>query len=62
MMRLLILWKLTFLQFEFLHSRLVGGDGGAFDTNSILFDSFGGIDGDLVIGLVAVFQALNKGC
>jgi hypothetical protein len=48
----------TLLQVEFLHARLVRRDGGALDADAILFDSLGGVDGDLVVGLVAVFEAL----
>ena len=47
----------TLLQLEFLHTGLIGGDGGALDTNLVLLDSLGGINGDLVVGLVAVLEA-----
>ena len=48
----------TLLQLEFLHTSLVRSDCGALDTNSILFDSLGSVDGNLVVGLVAVFKTL----
>ena len=34
----------------------VRGDGGAFDADADLLDGVGGIDGDLIVGLVAVFH------
>lgn len=40
-----------FLQFEFLDSSLVGGDGSALDTDRILLDSLGRVDSDLIVGL-----------
>ena len=46
-----------FLQAEFLHPGLVGGDGGAFDADADLLDGVGGVDRDLVVGLVAVFHS-----
>ena len=36
---------------------LIGGDGGAFDTDVVLLDGQSRVDGDLVIGLVTVRQA-----
>jgi len=51
---------LTLLQLELLDTGLIGGDGGALDTNTILLDSLGGINGDLVIGLVTVLETLYK--
>ncbi len=45
------------LEVEFLHPRLVRRDGGAFDADAVLLDGVGGVDGDLVVGLVAVFHA-----
>ena len=45
------------LEVEFLHPRLVGGDGGAFDADAMLLDRIRGVDGDLVVGLVAVLDA-----
>lgn len=48
---------LTLLQLEFLNTGLIGRDGGALDSNAILLGSLGGVNGDLVVGLVTVFQA-----
>ncbi len=45
------------LEFEFFHPLLVGGDRRAFHANAILFDRIRGIDGDLIIRLVALFNA-----
>jgi hypothetical protein len=45
------------LELEFLDSLLVGCDGGALDTNRVLLDGLGGIEGDLVVGLITVGQA-----
>jgi hypothetical protein len=44
------------LQFEFLNSSLIGGDGGALDSHLALLDGSGGIEGHLVIGLVSVLD------
>ena len=52
--------KLTLLQLEFLNTGLIGGDGCTLDTNTVLLDSLGGIDGDLVIGLVTVLKTLDR--
>lgn len=52
------MWKLTLLQLELLHTSLIGGDGGALDTDAILLDGLGGLNGDLVIGLVTVLKTL----
>ena len=46
-----------FLEIEFLHARLVGRDGGAFDADADLLVHFGRVDGDLVVGLVAFLDA-----
>lgn len=48
--------KLTLLQLELLNTGLIGGDGGALDTDTVLLDGLGGINGDLVIGLITVFD------
>ena len=45
------------LEVEFLHPRFVRGDGGALDPDADLLDRFGGVDGDLVAGLVALLNA-----
>jgi len=44
-------------ELEFFDSDLVGGDRGAFDADFAFFDGFGGIEGDLVVGLVPVFHS-----
>jgi hypothetical protein len=49
--------KLTLLQLELLNTGLIRGDGGTLDTDTILLDGLGGINGDLVIGLVTVLNA-----
>jgi hypothetical protein len=51
----------TLLQLELLNTGLIGGDGGALDTDTVLLDSLRGINGDLVIGLVTVLETLSKG-
>ena len=45
------------LEAEFLHAALVGRDGGAFDRDADLLGLVGGVDGDLVVGLVALLDA-----
>ena len=50
-------WRLPhFLQFEFFNACFVGGNGCALHANAMLQDGICGIDGDLVVGLVAVFH------
>ena len=44
------------LQMEFLHPRFVGGDGCAFDADAAGLDRFGGVDRDLVVGCVPMFD------
>lgn len=44
-------------EIELLDSGFVRGDGGTFDTNFALFDGVGGIDGDLIVGGVSMFDA-----
>lgn len=39
------------LELEFFHTRFIGGNGGALDTNVVLEDGFGRVDRDLVVGL-----------
>jgi hypothetical protein len=51
---------LHLLQVEFLHTRLIGGDGGALHADRVLQNGLGGILGDLVIGLVTVLQSLKQ--
>jgi hypothetical protein len=45
------------LELELLHTLLIWSDGRALDTNRVLLDSLGSIDGDLIVGLVTVWQA-----
>lgn len=45
------------LQLEFFDSLLIRGDGGALDTNFVFLDCVGGIDGDLIVSLVSVFDS-----
>ena len=40
-----------FLQVELLHAFLIGGDGRALDTDMVLQDGIGCVDGNLVVGL-----------
>lgn len=47
----------TLLKLELLHTSLIWGDGGALDTDGVLLDSLGGIDGNLVVGLVTVLES-----
>lgn len=42
------------------HAGLVWGDGGTFDRYAVFLCGQGGIDGDLVVGLIAVWQAQVK--
>ena len=46
-----------FLEVEFDHTFFVGGDGGALDGHVVLQSGVGAVDGDLVVGLVAVLHA-----
>ena len=52
---------LTLLQLELLNTGLIGSDGGALDTDTILLDGLSGLGGDLVIGLVTVLKTLKQG-
>jgi hypothetical protein len=45
------------LELELLDALLVRGDGGALDADAVFLDGLGGVQGDLVVGLVAVGQA-----
>lgn len=51
---------LTLLQFELLNTGFIGSNGGTLDTDTVLLDGLGGTDGDLVVGLIAVFQTLSE--
>lgn len=44
------------LQLELLDTSLIGGDGGTLDTDGVLLDSLGGINGDLIVGLITVLK------
>ncbi|MHC2718602.1 hypothetical protein ACVMGE_001089 [Bradyrhizobium diazoefficiens] len=44
------------LEVELLHPGFIRGDGGALDADADLLDRFGGVDGDLIVGVVAVFH------
>lgn len=44
------------LELELLDTLLIGGDGRALDTDRVLLDGLGGIESDLVVGLVTVLQ------
>ena len=46
-----------FLEAEFLHAGFVRGDGRALDADAMLLDRIGGVDGHLIVGLVAVLHA-----
>lgn len=50
----------TLLQLELLNTGLIGSDGGALDTNTILLDGLSGLDGDLVVGLITVLKTLQE--
>ena len=45
------------LQVELLHTRLIGRDRGALDADLVFLDRLGRVDGDLVVGLIAVLDA-----
>lgn len=38
---------------EFFDSGFVGGDGGALDANVVFFNGIGGVNSDLIVGLIA---------
>ena len=45
------------LEVVLLHALGVGGDGGALDGDAQALGGLGGVDGDLVVGGIAVLQA-----
>jgi hypothetical protein len=45
------------LELELLYTLLVGGNGRALDTNRVLLDGLGGVNCDLVVGLITVLEA-----
>jgi hypothetical protein len=46
-----------FLEVELLHAGLIGGDGGALDTDLVFLDGVGRIYSDLIISCITVFHA-----
>ena len=44
-------------QAEFLNPFLIWCDGGAFNADAVFLDRLGAIDGDLIVGLVPLFNA-----
>jgi hypothetical protein len=46
-----------FFQAKFFNAAFIRRDRRAFDANTIFFNRFGEIDGDLVIGLITFFNA-----
>ena len=49
-----------FLKLELLNSGLIGGDGGAFNSDFALFDSLSSFNGDLVISSISVLHSKIK--
>jgi hypothetical protein len=47
-------------QSELFYSCFIRCDGGTFDTDFTLFDCFGSVNGDLIIGLVSVLDTEIK--
>lgn len=52
-----IFTALTLLKVEFLHARLVGGDSCALNTHRVLLDSLCGVDRDLIVRLISIWQS-----
>jgi hypothetical protein len=50
----------TLLQLKLLDTSLIRSYGRTLDSDRVLFDSFRGIYGNLIVGLVTVFQSLSK--
>ena len=42
------------------HTGLIGGDGGTLDSHAVLLGGQGGVDGDLIVGLVPVWEPQVK--
>ncbi len=53
-------WFPHFFELELFDSGFIGSDGSALDTNFAIFDGFGGIHSDLIVGLVSVFDTEVK--
>lgn len=49
----------TLLQVKLLDAGLIRGDGSAFHTNTIFLDGLCSFNGNLIFGLITVFQALG---
>jgi len=49
---------LTLLELELFDTRFIGSNGCALYTDGILLDGLGGIDSDLVVGLISVRKSL----
>lgn len=47
----------TLLEVELFHTGLVRRDGGTLDANRVLLDGLGGIEGDLILGLIAILES-----
>ena len=57
----LSVWRLVHaFELELLDSGLIGGDGGALDTNTVFFDGLGSVHGDLIVGLVTLLDSEIK--
>lgn len=48
------------LKSKLLDAGLIGGDGGALDTDRVLKDGRSGVLSDLVVGLVTVLKSLRR--
>lgn len=47
----------TLLELELLNTGFIWGDGGTLDTDRVLLDGLGGINGDLVVGLITILES-----
>lgn len=45
------------LKVELLHTSLIGGNSGTLDSNGVLERGLGGVNSDLIIGLITVLNA-----
>jgi hypothetical protein len=48
------------LQLEFFYTSFVRGDSSALDTDVVLLDGLGRVDGDLVVGLERLQSRLRR--